>query len=99
MHAVPQTILEQLGGQRFCRMTGAKHLVGGQNTLSFHLPARSARNKATAMLIRLMPDDTYSVQFKRVHGTKVTDISEHNDIYCDQLVPLFERETGLYTKL
>jgi hypothetical protein len=56
-------------------------------------------NKSTHVKIILDPSDTYTVKFIRVHGTKITTVSEHSDIYCDMLVELFENETGLYTHL
>ena len=31
---VAKTILEQLGGNKFCMMTGAKNLAGDENSLS-----------------------------------------------------------------
>jgi hypothetical protein len=98
---VANTILEQLGGRRFIMFTGAKNLVGSDNSLSFRLP--KAKDGINAVEIRLEPSDTYRVRFYRVGdrrtGYKHTDKSVHDDIYCDQLVELFERQTGLYTHL
>ena len=96
---VAQTILEQLGGRRFVAMTGSKDFVGGENYLKFKL-ARGLKNKATHMMITLQPNDTYFVEFLKWNGKAMTfkAISQHADIYCDQLQELFTEETGYYTK-
>lgn len=95
---IAKTILEQLGGGRFAAMTGAKKFTsinpkGNIGGLYFRLPSNFAKNGINAVQIVLHPSDTYIVTFLRTNKT----ISTHEDIYCDDLVPLFERETGLYT--
>lgn len=95
---VANTIFSQLGGRRFVVMTGAA-ATGLKNKLSVKLKRGSSRNKATHMVVSLNARDTYDVEFIKVHGTKTTEISKHEDIYADMLVELFERETGLYTSL
>lgn len=93
---VANTILAQLGGNRFLAMTGAKSLAGGQNSLSFRIPqARGIR----AVVVTLDPSDTYTVKF---YGMKKFDVQlkhEQSMVYCDQLQPLFTRITGLETSL
>ena len=98
---IAQTILNQLGGRRFVAMTGAKNFVADSENakLSFKLPARFAKNGINHVSIRLTPMDVYTVKFSKIWASKVTEISNHNDIYCDMLVELFESETGLYTHL
>lgn len=100
--SVAKTILGQLGGNRFVAMTGAKNLaetgdaLGG---LAFRLPARLAKNGINAVKITLDYSDTYIVKFLKIGKTNLTVVAQHDQIYCDQLVDLFERETGLYTYL
>jgi len=94
---VANTILEQLGGRKFVVMTGAKNPVGSENSLSFRLP--KAAKSINAVKITLDPSDTYSVEFGRVHGGVYRVIEKHSDIYCDQLVSLFEQTTKLVTRL
>jgi hypothetical protein len=43
--------------------------------------------------------DLYDLKFEYVHGTKVKLVKEYNNIYCDQLIDLFESATGLYLTL
>jgi glyoxylate carboligase len=100
--SVAKVILSQLGGNRFVAMTGAKNLAetGDQaGGLAFMLPARFAKNGINAVKITLDWSDTYVVKFLKIGKSNLTVVSQHDMVYCDQLVPLFEQETGLYTHL
>ncbi len=98
---IAKIILNQLGGNKLIAMTGAKNLCaldeqcGG---LSFKLPKFSGV-KVNYVKIVLNGSDLYDVEFGRIYGNKYTVISKHYDIYCDMLVELFEKETGLLAKL
>lgn len=92
------TILEQLGGRRFCGMTGAKQLTAGREglgSLTMRLPSNLTTGRITHLRVTLTPADLYKVEtFKRGAFTVVAD-----DVYCDQLVTVFEEATGLLTHL
>lgn len=94
---VADTILEQLGGNKFIAMTGAKSLVANENSLTFRLP-RGCLNRATYCTIELAPNDTYTVTFGRIVKTNYVTVSEHTQVYCDMLQDLFLQQTGLYTR-
>lgn len=98
---VAETILEQLGGRRFIAFTGATKFVGSVYSLSFTLPGDGfCKNGINRVNIELMPSDTYTVKFYRLRrGTPLVTVSEHTDIYFDQLQELFENETGLVVHL
>lgn len=93
---VAQTILAQLGGNKFIAMTGAKNLAHGNRYLSFQLP-RGAINKAKYVKITLEINDTYTVTFMRItRGARaVVIISTHEMVYADKLRTLFTAQTGL----
>lgn len=97
--AIAETILKQLGGNQFRMMTGAKNFLAIENGLQFQLPYP----KINRVKIELRPNDTYTVEFGRARKSKgelkYTPVSTSAGIYADALVPLFERETGLYTHL
>lgn len=96
---VAKTILEQLGGNRFIAMTGAKMLVAGDDFLQFKIGA-GAINKANTVRITLEPSDLYRVQFYRVRGVDVREIGEClRGVYADQLQGAFTASTGLDTYL
>jgi len=95
---VAKTILEQLGGNKFRMMTGAKNLAGDENSLSM----RIGRNKTSSNYLKITLNmmDLYDVRFSRVSpkgGER--SVTEYNDVFCDSLVEVFEKHTGMYTKL
>ena len=96
---VAQIILQQLGGNRFVMMTGAKNLLSGENYLQFNLASTMTKNKCNIVKIEVTPMDVYTVTFYNLRGVNLKVLSEHNDVYYDQLVKLFETTTGLYTYL
>lgn len=100
--SVAHVILDQLGGSRFVAMTGAKNLAETADALgglAFRLPSRFAKDGINAVKITLDYSDTYIVKFLKIGKTKLTVVSQHDMVYCDQLVDLFEQQTGLYTHL
>lgn len=94
---IAQTILAQLGGNRFLAMTGVKQLCALGNGLQFTLP-RGDKNKANRVLIRLA-DDLYTVKFYSLRGVNVTERGEFEMIYGDRLAALFTEQTGFDTHL
>jgi len=98
MH-IAQTILEQLGGNRFAVMTGAKNFGASADALSFALPANFAKNGINRVRVTLTPADVYTVEFFKVRGTSIKHLGTHEGIYADMLRDLFTRETGLDVSL
>lgn len=99
---VSQIIYNQLGNKRFRVMTGAKDFTAGDFWLAFRLPGKGGFVRKSINYVRITLDrgsDTYTLEFKRIWGGKVTDISEYDRVHCDELTWLFERETGLATRL
>jgi hypothetical protein len=94
---VANTILVQLGGQKFCAMTGAKNFVADDRSLAFSIPA--AKDRINKVRINLDFSDTYTVQFYAIRGTKFRAVSESTGVYFDQLQAIFTEATGLYTSL
>ena len=93
------TILDQLGGRRFQVMTGAKHFVGTDNSLTFRLPGTRnfVRDKINAVRVTLNDLDLYDVDYMRVYGTKCRTVNRSAGIYADMLRDNFTRITGLDT--
>ena len=95
---VAQTILQQLGGQRFIVMTGVKNLSSSPSSLTMKLPR--CGTKAQWLRISLNSKDLYDLEFVRLTKTYEREVvKEYNDVYCDQLQELFTKETKLYTSL
>ena len=94
------TLINQLGGNRFIAMTGAKEFVYNEkrSSLRFRI-GRGAENKANVVIIRLNAMDLYDIEFYHLRGVNFRTISEHTGLYADQLRDMFTRETGFYTSL
>lgn len=96
---VATQILEQLGGNRFVAMTGAKQFVGGERSLQFSL-GRGATNKANKVRVTLATDDTYTVEFFNLRGVNLKPCGEPVErVYADRLQAVFTERTGLDTRL
>lgn len=98
MNEVAQTIFEQLGGNRFAAMTGAKHFVRGPNWLQFSI-GRGAFNGINRIKITLDVFDTYTMEFFKRRGTDCKRISIIHGIYADRLQARFTAETDFDTHL
>ena len=98
---VATTIMNQLGGRRFTAMTGAKNHAfdDRNNTLSFRLPSRFAKDGINYVSITLTSMDDYTLKFKKIWGTTVKDIKEIEGVYFDNLQEIFTDVTGLNTTL
>ena len=91
-----KTILQQLGGNQFIMMTGAKHFATNGNNLSMKI----ARNRAgNYFIVTLNGMDLYDLEFILVHGAKRTVKKEFKNVYFDELKDRFEEATGLYVTL
>jgi len=96
----PKTTIQQLGGHRFIMMTGAKNFVFDRkkNALTFNI-GRGAKDGVNFVKVRLNGLDLYEVSFYRKWGTNFRLIGQENDLYFDQLQPIFTENTGFYTSL
>lgn len=96
-YTVQKIILEQLGGQGKLRvMTGAHNFVAKPNGLWFKIKNR----RINYVEVVLNGKDLYDMKFgKMILGKQLKVIAEHKDLYFDQLIPVFEKETGMYLKL
>lgn len=97
---VANTILQQLGGNRFAMMTGAKQFVGSADALMFSI-GKGAKDKINKVRVTLTPDDLYTVEFMKYSPTKftVTEIAKVEGVYNDMLQEIFTKYTGFFTTL
>ena len=98
MITVAETILAQLGGTRFIAMTGAKDIVGGDNSLSFSI----GRNKSRANKVRITYNpstDLYDMEFARLSKYDWKKIWKRYDLDVEQMRLGFIAFTGLELSL
>ena len=94
---IAQTILQQLGGNRFAAMTGAKHFMADteRNSLTFRLTSNFAKDGINLVRVTLTLADLYTVEFMKARGLKCATIATRDDVYADQLREIFTSTTGL----
>lgn len=92
---VAETILSQLGGNKFIVMTGAYNLMKDGNALLLRF---KGSKKANYLRIDLTASDLYKMTFGKI-GKDYKVVSEIDGIYFDQLQKIFTSQTGLYTSL
>lgn len=96
---VGQTILQQMGGwRRLSMMLGANGVQFYPNGVRFGWPSKQP-SKGNEVKITLTPDDTYTVEFNMWRAGQSKPVKKYTDIYADNLVDLFERQTGYYLRL
>ncbi len=92
-------ILQQLGGNKFIMMTGAKQFVRDDKNMTIMFKIGRNAKSVNYVKIRLNSMDTYDMSFNRIRKFEVKEISHANGIYNDQLQDVFTQHTGLETSL
>ena len=93
-----ETILKTLGGNKFRMMTGAKNLAGDENSLSMRIGRNSSNSNYLKITLNSM--DLYDMKFcKLTRKFEEKSVTEYSDVYNDMLTDVFEKHTGMYTKL
>lgn len=103
---IATTILEQLGGggrlKAMCGASGFTAVGNGdgkiQGGVYFRLPGGGGfcKDGINFVQINLTWSDVYTVTFSRIRGSKITEVAKLEDVYCDMLMDIFEKYTGLY---
>ena len=94
---IAKTILQQLGGNKFIAMTGAKNLGSTNKSLQFKIGRNS--KSISHVIITLKSSDLYDVEFIRIRGVKRTVVKKLKGVYADMLRKIFTKYTGLRTSL
>jgi len=97
---IAETILEQMGGiNRIRAMTGASNFAAESSGVSFNFPNRK-RSKGNAVRIEYNAgQDLYDMTFYNVSIRGIKKVGSFSGLYFDQLIEIFEKQTGLYLKL
>lgn len=100
--SIAETILAQLGGNKFIAMTGARGFVETAHGrgLWFRLP-RKAKDGINVVTITLDASDTYSLRFASfsTRTLQTTEIDETHGVFVGNLRDTFEQRTHLYTSI
>ena len=96
---IGQTILDQMGGYgRLSAMLGINRLKYTPKGVGFGWPSKK-RSKGNYVEITLRPDDTYDMEFFNLSVKGKKSVKKMKGIYADQVVELFEKQTGYYLRL
>jgi hypothetical protein len=95
---IAQTIIAQLGGKRFVKMTGARDFVATSCGVYFRLPG-TPKAMIDHVHITLNSLDLYDVVYARTRGKKYKVIREVHDLYAENLQESFRQATGLETRM
>lgn len=103
MKTPAQTILEQLGGNRFIAMTGAKQFVSGKTEagadfLQFSI-GRGANHGINKVRVTLTIQDLYWIEFYKLRGVDCKRIMSTDGVCADRLAGVFTEKTGFDTRL
>ena len=94
---IAKTILQQLGGNKFIAMTGAKNLGHTNKGLQMKIGRNS--KSITHVIINLKSSDLYEMEFIRMRGTSRTVVKKVSGVYNDMLGKIFTKYTGLRVRL
>lgn len=107
--SVANTILQQMGGNKFIVMTGSKNFLSDGNTLRMSLAKNIS--KANRLEVTLDADDLYTMRFYKYTAgrlnkktwswtkDKVEEVYTVSGIWFDMLQSVFTQVTGMYTRL
>jgi hypothetical protein len=100
---IAKTILAQLGGHRFCTMTGAKDFLIINKGLQLHFPGRFTHGNIDTLRVTLNDQDLYDLEFikrgNKRNGFDSKVVETVKDVYAENLQQIFTRVTGLDTHL
>ena len=95
---VAHVIWEQLGGNKFRMMTGAKNLLNLGDGIAMKLGRNSSNSNYLKITLNSM--DTYDMKFcKLTRKFEEKSITEYKNVYNDMLQDQFTAHTGMYTSL
>ena len=95
---VAKTILEQLGGNKFVAMTGAKNFGGTEDSLSMRIGRNSSNSNYLKITLNMM--DLYDMEFcKLTRMGEKKSVTEYKNVYNDLMRGTFTAHTGMYTSL
>ena len=93
-------IIEQLGGiGRLKKFTAARNFVDYGNGVSFKFDNVTNIKINFCKVIYDEGEDLYNVEFGYIKGLNYKKCKEITGVYFDQLVDIFEEETGMYLSL
>ena len=96
---IGQTILDQMGGSRRLQvMLGVKQFILLNDGVAFQWPNKTP-SKGNYVEVKLNGSDLYDVAFYMVGRGAKKLVKKFDDLYAEDLVSTFERQTGWYLRM
>jgi len=93
--SIAKEIISQLGGAgRLVRFIGLNTVLETKDGAILKFPKSPL--KVNLVKITLNGADTYDIEFLRTHGINLKTVSVEKDVYAEDLISFFEKNTGLY---
>ena len=82
-------------------LTGSRGFTSSNEGRGLVFQAGANVKTVTHVEIILEASDTYTVRFSRLDGRtcRMSTLAEHADVYAEDLLDIFEDETGLFATL
>ena len=95
----PKQTIQQLGGNRFLYMVGAKNLAVDKPRNELHMKIMRNAKGVSHVVVRLTSLDLYDMKFLSIRAGKIRVKAKEKGVYGDQLATFFKKHTGLNTRL
>jgi len=95
----PKETIQQLGGNRFLYMVGAKNLAVDKSRNELHMKIMRNAKGVSHVVVRLTSLDLYDMKFLSIRAGKIRVKATEKGVYGDQLATFFKKHTGLNTRL
>tara|TARA_A100001388_G_C28761028_1_gene497799 strand:+ start:517 stop:864 length:348 start_codon:yes stop_codon:yes gene_type:complete len=96
---ISDTIIKHLGGLgKLDAMLGIKHVLYGRKSSNIHIKAKNSK-KINLIVVRLQPNDEYTIEFYKGRGVNSKEVETLKDIPASSLKSSVERVTGLKLSL
>ena len=95
----PKQTIQQLGGNRFLYMVGAKNLAIDKSRNELHMKIMRNAKGVSHVVVRLTSLDLYDMKFLSIRAGKIRVKAKEKGVYGDQLATFFKKHTGLNTRL
>lgn len=90
------TLFQSLGGTRsLVMLLGAKNLMIQKDRISFRIPSTLAKGGVNYIAMGLNGSDLFEFEFGKIRGDNYKVVSEHSDVYLEDVIELFWQELGL----
>lgn len=94
-----QIIMQQINYSRLAVMVGGWNPTYSEKDNYFSFRFKASKSYNYCKITYNEGKDLYVVYLCKIYSTKLINEKTFEDVYCDQIIPIFEKVTGLATHL